>query len=56
MKRFFSLILVLVWLVGISCERHEFEGPNGTKQLHKHGSGHSDKHADEHAEEHKAAH
>jgi|694.fasta_scaffold40890_4 hypothetical protein len=56
MKRFSSLILVLVCLVGISCERHEFEGPNGTKQLHKHGSGHSDKHADEHAEEHKAAH
>jgi len=58
MKRFSSLILVLVCLVGISCERHEFEGPNGTKQLHKHGSGHSDKHAhgDDHAEDHKAAH
>lgn len=52
MKCFSSLILVVACLVGISCERHEFEGPNGTKQLHKHGSGHSDKHA----EEHKAAH
>ena len=52
MKCFSSLILVVTCLVGISCERHEFEGPNGTKQLHKHGSGHADKHA----EEHKAAH
>jgi hypothetical protein len=60
MKCFSSLILVVACLVGISCERHEFEGPNGTKQLHKHGSGHSDKHAEDHAEdhaeEHKAAH
>ena len=56
MNCFFSLILVVACLVGISCERHEFEGPNGTKQLHKHGPGHSDKHAEEHAEEHKAAH
>ncbi|MCX6846655.1 MAG: hypothetical protein NTU84_08885 [Verrucomicrobia bacterium] len=56
MKCFSFLILVVTCLVGISCERHEFEGPNGTKQLHKHGSGHSDEHADSHAEDHKAAH
>lgn len=56
MKRFSSLILVLTCLIGFSCERHEFEGPNGTKQLHKHGPGHSDEHGDQHADEHKAAH
>ncbi|MEI6819723.1 MAG: hypothetical protein WCL19_08995 [Verrucomicrobiota bacterium] len=26
-----------VSLGAVSCERHEFEGPNGTKQLHGHG-------------------
>lgn len=35
MKRF-SLLVVAAALAGISCERHEFEGPNGTKQLHEH--------------------
>jgi hypothetical protein len=35
----FSLLLVTVTLLGVSCERHEFEGPDGTKQLHEpHGS------------------
>ena len=56
MKCFSSLILVVACFVGISCERHEFEGPNGTKQLHKHGSGHSDAHAEDHGGEHKGAH
>ncbi|MCX6868468.1 MAG: hypothetical protein NTV46_20130, partial [Verrucomicrobia bacterium] len=34
-----KLILLWIWVVavaGVSCERHEFEGPNGTKQLHEH--------------------
>jgi hypothetical protein len=50
MKRFF-LLVVAVAVSGVSCERHEFEGPGGTKQLHEHhGSGsHGDgeAHADE---------
>jgi len=31
----FQLLLVSVSLLGFSCERHEFEGPEGTKQLHQ---------------------
>lgn len=31
--KFFSILLVAVSLVGVSCERHEFDGPDGTKQL-----------------------
>ena len=38
----FSLLLLAVSLLGVSCERHEFEGPNGTKRLHQHHSGHGD--------------
>lgn len=34
--KFFSILLVAVSLLGVSCERHEFEGPDGTKQLHEH--------------------
>jgi hypothetical protein len=52
MKFYFLPILVLSCVLGISCERHEFEGPNGTKQLHKHGAGHSDDHAEEHGAGH----
>ena len=29
----FTLLLVAVVMSGVSCERHEFDGPNGTKQL-----------------------
>jgi hypothetical protein len=32
----FSILLLAVSLLGVSCERHEFDGPNGTKQLHQH--------------------
>jgi len=52
MKFYFLPILVLTCVLGFSCERHEFEGPNGTKQLHKHGAGHSDEHAEKHGEAH----
>ena len=47
--KFFPLLLVAVSFFSVSCERHEFEGPDGTKQLHqKHGA--HDAHADaEHA-------
>ena len=36
------LMLVVVAVAGVSCERHEFEGPDGTKQLHEHAAGHGD--------------
>ena len=44
MKRF-SLLLAAIAFFSASCERHEFEGENGTKQLHAHGKGHGDDHA-----------
>jgi len=34
------LMLAAAAFCGLSCERHEFEGPDGTKQLHQHGKGH----------------
>jgi hypothetical protein len=37
--KFLSLLMVAVALSGVSCERHEFEGEDGTRQLHEpHGS------------------
>ncbi|NJM36915.1 MAG: hypothetical protein HC845_03035 [Akkermansiaceae bacterium] len=44
MKLFFALMLA-VSFCAVSCERHEFEGPDGTKQFHKShaaGAGHGD--------------
>ena len=41
--KLFSLLIATVALLGVSCERHEFEGPDGTKRLHQkhgHGDGH----------------
>ncbi len=29
------LLLPLVFLLGVSCERHEFHGPDGTARLHQ---------------------
>ena len=49
MKRF-SLLLAALAFFTASCERHEFEGPNGTKQLHEHGH-HGDDHGDRAAAE-----
>ncbi len=46
MKPFF-LMIVAVAFASVSCERHEFEGENGTKQLHH---GHGDHHGDHGAE------
>jgi hypothetical protein len=38
--KFFLLMLGVVSGMFMSCERHEFEGPNGTKRLHEsHGAG-----------------
>lgn len=51
------LLVPAVFFLGVSCERHEFEGPNGTKQMHEHhkadhGAGHETGHgaADSHGE------
>ncbi len=49
-----SFVFFIVAVIGnVSCERHEFEGPNGTKQLHiKHTKAHGDAHAEgDHAED-----
>ncbi|MFZ9935655.1 MAG: hypothetical protein ACO3JG_01205 [Luteolibacter sp.] len=45
--KLFSLLLVSVSLLGVSCERHAFEGPDGTKQLHEH-HGHDHGHDHDH--------
>lgn len=51
----FSVLVAAVSLLGVSCERHEFDGPNGTKQLHEHhgsgGHGHGEAGHGDHAEE-----
>jgi hypothetical protein len=39
--KFFSILLVAVSVFAVSCERHEFEGPDGTKQLHEHHGAHA---------------
>ncbi|MGL4401178.1 MAG: hypothetical protein ACRCXD_15005 [Luteolibacter sp.] len=37
--KFFPFLLMAVSLVAVSCERHDFEGPDGTKQLNQpHGA------------------
>lgn len=36
-----SMLLLAVAMLGISCERHEFEGPNGTKQLNESHDSHA---------------
>lgn len=46
--KLFSLLLLAVALMGVSCERHEFDGPEGTKRLHKSHGAHEDK---DHAED-----
>ena len=38
--KLFSLLVAVVAMSGVSCERHPFEGPNGTKQLHEHTASH----------------
>lgn len=55
----FSILLVAASLFAVSCERHDFEGPNGTKQLNEsHGAAAHGKHgeASGHHDEKKAAH
>ncbi|MEX1116805.1 MAG: hypothetical protein WEB53_16280 [Akkermansiaceae bacterium] len=47
--KFLSVLLVAVSVFAVSCERHEFEGPDGTKQLHEKHGAHAADH-DDHAE------
>jgi len=39
MKRLALLTLLIGFGLG-ACERHEFDGPNGTRQLHEHHGAH----------------
>jgi len=41
MKRL-ALLSILVGFGLGACEKHDFEGPNGTKQLHEHHDSHSE--------------
>jgi hypothetical protein len=54
--KLFSLLLVAVALSGVSCERHEFEGPDGTKQLHEQHPASHGAQADHASPEEKPAH
>ena len=40
--KYLLMTLATACAVTISCERHEFEGKHGTKQLHEHAAGHGD--------------
>jgi len=42
--KLFSLFFAAVSLFAVSCERHEFDGPNGTKQLHEHHAAEGEHH------------
>jgi len=38
--KLFSMLIVAVSVFAVSCEKHQFDGPNGTKQLNvDHGAG-----------------
>ncbi len=41
MKRLALLTLMIAFGLG-ACERHEFNGPNGTRQLHEHHDTHAE--------------
>jgi hypothetical protein len=41
MKRFALLSILVAFGLG-ACERHEFDGPNGTRQLHEHDASHEE--------------
>ncbi|NQX00289.1 hypothetical protein HQ447_06485 [bacterium] len=44
--KLFSILLVAVSGFAVSCERHDFEGPDGTKQLNQaHGAAAHGEHA-----------
>jgi hypothetical protein len=41
MKRFALLSVIVAFGLG-ACERHEFDGPDGTRQLHEHDASHDE--------------
>lgn len=41
MKRFTLLSVLFAFGLG-ACERHEFDGPEGTNRLHHHGDSHAE--------------
>ncbi|MGB0292792.1 MAG: hypothetical protein ACPGIA_09460 [Luteolibacter sp.] len=45
------MLLVAIAFFSASCERHDFEGPNGTKQLHGHGDHQDGVHGDGHGQD-----
>lgn len=46
--KLFSMLIVVVSMFAVSCEKHQFDGPDGTKQLNEeHGAGAAH---DDHAE------
>ncbi len=47
--KLFPMLLAAFSLAAVSCERHDFEGEHGTKQLHTHGQGHGEAHGDDHS-------
>lgn len=53
MKRLALLTVFIGFGLG-ACERHDFDGPNGTRQLHEHHGGHEDggEHGSAHSDEH----
>lgn len=44
--KYYAMLLAAYGFFAASCERHEFDGPNGTRQLHdKHGTHETHQHA-----------
>ncbi len=50
--KFLTLLLMAVSMFAVSCERHDFEGPYGSKQLHQKHAAHPPSHEAGHGEEH----
>jgi len=45
--KLFAMLSVLIAFGLAACERHEFDGPEGTKRLHGHGESHAEHSGDE---------
>jgi hypothetical protein len=52
----FCLLLLVVSGFAVSCERHEFDGPDGTRQLHEPHGAHGASGDGHEVEEEKPAH
>jgi hypothetical protein len=49
LMKYYAMLLVAYGFFAASCERHEFEGPDGTRQIHD-GHGAAAHHEADHAE------